>query len=266
MTNKAKIGPVALIGCGRLGSAILEGWLLTDTVAPANLSIVTPSAKPTADAAAGQGAKVNPPLDHLANAQAIVLAVKPAKWREALTPLIPHLRPQAVIVSVMAGVTAADIEALAGRQVARVMPTTAVAQARGVAALWSGSTPALEAARTLFAPLADLVELSAEDQIDAATAVAGSAPAFIYAFIQALAEAGQGQGLSAEAATRLARGALRSAGAGADTDASLEDLIARIASPGGTTRAGLDAMSEDGGLTQAALAAVDAAVNRARNH
>ena len=73
-----------------------------------------------------------------------------------------------------------------------------------------------------------------------------------------------GQGLAREAAERLARGALRSAGAGAGTGAPLDELIARIASPGGTTRAGLDAMSSAGDLERAAEAAVEAAVQRAR--
>ncbi|HVL43140.1 MAG TPA: pyrroline-5-carboxylate reductase dimerization domain-containing protein, partial [Brevundimonas sp.] len=115
-----------------------------------------------------------------------------------------------------------------------------------------------------FSPMADVVDLEAEAQIDAATAVAGSAPAFIYAFVQALAGAGRAEGLSEEAAQRLARGALRSAGAGVETEAALEALIARIASPGGTTRAGLDAMAASGDLERAATAAVAAAVRRAR--
>jgi len=153
---------------------------------------------------------------------------------------------------------------VAGRPVARVMPTTAVAQGRGVAALWSGDAGAREIARGLFAPMADVVDLDLEAQIDPATATAGSAPAFIYAFVQALARAGEAEGLSADAATRLARGALRSAGAGVDAGETLENLIARIASPGGTTRAGLDAMAATGDLDRAAEAAVRAAVQRAR--
>ncbi|MBW8302391.1 MAG: pyrroline-5-carboxylate reductase, partial [Brevundimonas sp.] len=90
------------------------------------------------------------------------------------------------------------------------------------------------------------------------------APAFVYAFVQALARAGEAQGLSRDAAERLARGALRSAGAGAETGAPLAELVGRIASPGGTTRAGLDAMEAGGDLDRAAAAAVDAAVAGAK--
>ena len=100
--------------------------------------------------------------------------------------------------------------------------------------------------------------------MDAATAVAGSGPAFVYAFVEALARAGAEAGLTPAAAAALARGALRSAGAGLETGAALPDLIGRIASPGGTTRAGLDAMAADGDLDRAAAAAVQAAVRRAR--
>jgi pyrroline-5-carboxylate reductase len=264
MTQSSKSGDVVLVGCGRLGSAILEGWLTTGTVGPADLIILTPSGKPVAEAAQARGARVNPPAEAVAGARAVVLAVKPAKWREALSPLLAALPAGATIVSVMAGVKAGDIAATAARPVARMMPTTGVAQARGVAALWSSDVEARETGRGLFEEIADVVDLDDEALMDAATAAAGSAPAFIHAFVQALARAGQAQGLPRDAAERLARGALRSAGAGAETGEPLDALIARIASPGGTTRAGLDAMSAGGDLDRAAAAAVEAAVQRAK--
>jgi pyrroline-5-carboxylate reductase len=265
MNAIASAGPVALVGCGRLGSAILEGWLQTGAVAARDLIILTPSDKPAAEAARARGARVNPPVADLSEARTLVLAVKPVKWREALAPLVETLDPAVQVVSVMAGVSAADIIAVTGRPVARVMPTTAVAQGRGVAALWSDHEGARETARRLFEAMAEIVDLDHEAQIDVATATAGSAPAFIHAFVQALARAGEAEGLSADAATRLARGALRSAGAGVETGEALDTLIARIASPGGTTRAGLDAMAASGDLDQAATAAVRAAVQRARS-
>ena len=266
MNADARAGTVALIGCGRLGSSILEGWLETATVDAAELIILTPSSKPAADAAVARGARVNPDPSAFSTVKTMVLAVKPAMWRTAVAALPDTLPPDAVVVSVMAGVAAADIAAASGRRVARVMPTTAVAQGRGVAALWSADAGVRETARALFAAMADVVDLENEASIDPATAVAGSAPAFIYAFAAALATAGEAEGLSADAATRLARGALRSAGAGVESGQTLEDLIARIASPGGTTRAGLDAMIADGDLDRAAETAVRAAVARARSY
>jgi len=265
MTPAAKPPVVALVGCGRLGSALVEGWLASGAVRPADLTILTPSSKPAAEAARAAGARINPPPAEIERADVLVLAVKPAAWRAALEPLAPHLAPAAVVLSVMAGVAAGDIAAVADRPAARVMPTTAVAQGQGVAALWSADDRALAAAEALFGPVATTVTLAAEDQMDAATAVAGSGPAFVYAFVEARAGAGAEAGLSPDAAAGLARGALRSAGAGLGSGAALEDLIARIASPGGTTRAGLDAMREAGDLERAATAAVEAAVRRARS-
>lgn len=265
MTSDVSRDGVVLVGCGRLGSAMLEGWLTTGAVAARDLIILSPSEKPAAEAARARGARINPPLEALREAATVVLSVKPAMWREALTPLVPWLNPAAVLVSVMAGVSSDDIGGVATLPVARVMPTTAVAQAQGVAAVWSNDGRALRAAQALFEPVADVAPLEDEALMDAATAVAGSAPAFIYAFVQGLARAGEAQGLSTEAAARLARGALRSAGAGLATGEGLDALIARIASPGGTTRAGLDAMDGAGDLDRAAEAAVRAAVERARS-
>ena len=236
-----------LLGHGRLGSAIAEGWRRTGTVA--NPTILTRAVPP-----------VCPP-----DTQALVIAVKPAVWREAVAPLLATLPADAVVVSVMAGVRAGDIAAaLPGRSVVRVMPTTAVAQAQGVAAVWSDHAEARALAHALFDPVADTVDLDGEAMLDAATAVAGSAPAFFYALAQALAAAGVEAGLTPDAAARLTRGALRSAGAGAATGDLLEELIARIASPGGTTRAGLDALKA-ADLDTTAKAAVRAAVSRARD-
>lgn len=256
---------VVLVGCGRLGSAILEGWLTTGAVPAEKLIVLTPSPKPTAERALAAGARINPPLQALNAAGVVVLAVKPAKWREALDPLKAHLSADGVLLSVMAGVRSADLAAAApGWSVVRLMPTTAVAQAQGVAALWAADATARRTAEALFNPIAELVTLETETQLDVATAVAGSAPAFIHAFVQALARTGASEGLSEEAATVLARGALRSAAAGIETGQTLDALIARIASPGGTTRAGLDALTA-AGLEEVAKAAVTAATQRARD-
>jgi pyrroline-5-carboxylate reductase len=265
MGTHAREGPVVLLGCGRLGSAIVEGWLATETVVPADLIILTRSGAPAAEAALRRGARVNPASDALNDPRALILAVKPAQWRVAVQPLLGVIGYPGITVSVMAGVRSEEISALVPGAMARVMPTTAVSHARGVAALWAQFDHWREAARALFARIADVVDLEDECQIDAATATAGSAPAFIHAFVQALARAGEAEGLSPDAAARLARGALRSAGAGAETGEALETLIARIASPGGTTQAGLDAMAASGELDRAATAAVRAAIQRARS-
>ena len=257
-------GPVVLVGCGRLGSAILEGWLLTGTVAASDLIILSPSEKPAVQAARAQGARINPPLDALAEARVVVLAVKPTVWREAMTPLLPFLGDQAVILSVMAGVTAPTLaEGIGGWPIVRVMPTTGVSRARGVASVWSADEAARSFGRALFEPMAETVELADEALMDAATAVAGSGAAYFYAFTEALARAGEAAGLDAATADVLARATLRSAADSMGEDA-LEALIGRIASPGGSTRAGLEAMAQDGRLSAMLNETVAAAVRRNR--
>lgn len=255
---------VLLVGCGRLGSAMVSGWLATDGIDPTRLSIITPSSKPAAEAARARGARINPQMPESAEADVVVLAVKPGLWRAATAELAGFLSAQAVVVSVMAGVRAGSLSEVFGeRATARVMPTTGVAQAQGVAALWAESEAARDLAAALFAPMAEVVRLDEEALLDAATAVAGSGPAFIHAFVAAMSTAGQAAGLDAEASRALALGALRSAAAGAATGRSPDDLIAEIASPGGTTRAGLDALAREG-LEAAVGAAVADARRRAR--
>jgi pyrroline-5-carboxylate reductase len=255
--------PVVLVGCGRLGSALVEGWMRAGPVTPSELIILTPSPKLVADAARQAGARINPDLEALGEARAIVLAVKPAAWRAAAAALAGTLADDAVVISLMAGVGAGAISDALDLPVARVMPTTGVAQAQGVAAVWSGDARARFVAAELFGSVAEVVDLDDEALMDAATATAGSAPAFIMDFVQALAEAGAARGLAPDAALALARGALRSAAAGAAGGETLEALIGRVASPGGTTRAGLDASHD--GVRRAARAAIDAAVDRARD-
>ncbi len=258
-------GQVVLVGCGRLGSAIVEGWLATGAVDPTRLSILTPSDKPAAEAARRQGAVINPSPEALTQADLLVLAVKPAVWRGIAQPLAQDLAPAATIVSVMAGTRTSQIaEVFSGHPIARAMPTTAVAQARGVAALWATGEGARTAAHALFDPVAEVVDLDDERHIDVATAVAGSGPAYVHAFTHALALAGQASGLDADAAIALARGAVRSAAASAQGNRTLEELIAEVASPGGTTEAGLKALNASTALDDAVQAAVAAALLRAR--
>lgn len=257
-------GPVVLVGCGRLGSAILEGWLLTDTVAPSDLIILSPSEKPAAEAARVRGARINPDPEALKAARVVVLAVKPAMWRAVATPLLPYLGDEATILSVMAGVTAPTLaEGLGGWPIVRVMPTTCVSRGRGVASVWAADPAARALGRALFEPMAETVDLADEALMDAATAVAGSGAAYVYAFTEALARAGEAAGLDASTADVLARATLRSAADSMGEDA-LDALIGRIASPGGSTRAGLDALDRDGRLATMLEETVAAAVRRNR--
>ena len=258
--------PILLLGAGRLGGALLEGWDLTKAFRPADLIIRDPQPNDAARAAAAGGALLNPPDADLARAATVLLAVKPQVWREAAKDLAPHLGPDAVIVSVAAGVRAQDIsQAFGGRPAARVMPITAVAIARGAAAVFAPDPRAGRAAHALFDPVAEVVDLDDEAQMDAVTAVCGSAPAYLYAFVEALEAAGEAEGLSAEASRTLARAT--TAGAAALLKASGEEpaeLRRQVTSPGGTTQAALEVLMGQGGLGPLLRRAVAAAADRSR--
>lgn len=253
---------LVLVGCGRLGSALVEGWLGSGVIDPCDLIILTPSAKPVAEAARAAGARINPGAEALSGARAVVVAVKPAKWRQATADLAQKAGA-APVISVMAGVRSADLAAVFSGPVVRVMPTTGVAVGKGVAGLWSADAPAAALARSLFAPVATVVDIPDEAMMDAATAVAGSGPAYVFAFTRALAGAGEAQGLPPRVAADLARATVRSAAAGLDGPDALDALIARVASPGGTTEAGLEALT-GAGLDAVVAAAVAAAAARAK--
>ena len=195
----------------------------------------------------------------------MLLAVKPQIWRDAAAHVAPHLARDAVIVSIAAGVACADIAAaFAGRRVARVMPTTAAAIGQGTASVFAGDVTARERAHALFAPVGTVVDLGDEDLMHAATAVSGSAPAYLYAFVEALEAAGVSLGLSPAAARDLARAT--TAGAAAlmtESGADAADLRRQVTSPGGTTEAALKVLMGEAGLGPL-LKAAAAAEQRSR--
>ena len=236
--------PLLVIGVGRLGGAIVGGLLAAQALDPADLLLVDPAAGDVASDAGERGAALNPGEADYARARTVLLAIKPQDWRGKAAAVAPHLAPGAAVLSVLAGVRLGDLaEAFPGHPVARVMPTTAVAVGKGAASLFSEQAEGVAAARTLFAPIATVVEMPEEACLDAATAVSGSAPAYLYAFVEALEAAGQSVGLSADTSAALARSTI--VGAAALMEQSPlppAELRAQGTSPGGTTQAALDVL------------------------
>ena len=263
------VAPVLLVGAGRLGGALLQGWAQAAAFAPGELLVRARTVTPAAEAAARAGAALNPPDAELARARTVVLAVKPYALEAAAAALAPHLAADAAMVSLLVGKTHEQVaDAFAGRPVARAMPTTAAAIGRGVTTLYAPDPPAAPAARALFAAVGEVVEIAEEALMLPATAVSGSAPGYLYAFVEALERAGVDAGLAPEAAARLARGAV--AGAAelmARSGSDPADLRRQVASPGGTTEAALRVLAgEDGGgrgLPNLLAAAVAANIVRA---
>ena len=258
--------PILILGAGRMGGALIEGWRRTGTFDAGALILRDPQPGPAAQAAASAGARLNPPDAVLAEAQTVLLAVKPQAWRQVGRDVAGLLRPDATVVSIAAGVGLSDLaRTFSPRPIARVMPTTGVAIAKGVASIVAHDPAARARAHALFDPVAATVDLDDEALMDAATAVSGSAPAYLYAFIEALEAAGEAQGLSAEASRRLVRATM--IGAAALMDQSGEDpaeLRRQVTSPGGTTEAALKVWMGEHGLRPLAAEAVAAAVKRAK--
>ena len=257
------VTPILLLGAGRMGAALIEGWQAAGAYPPSDVMVRDPF---VSDALAASGASINPPDVDLALAKTVLLAVKPQYWRQASAAIVPHLAPGAVIVSIIAGVSAATIsEVFEGRKVARCMPTTAVAIRQGAASLYADDQVAMAAAEALFAPVAKVVKLSSEDQLHAATGVSGSSPAYLYAFVEALEAAGAKAGLPEADAKTLARATMAGAMAlMAQSGEEPAELRKQVTSPNGTTQAALEVLMGDGVLETLLTETVAACAARSR--
>lgn len=260
------ITPILLLGAGRMGGAVLEGWKRAGAFAAGELMIRDPQPGPPALAAEADGARLNPPDSDLAQAKTVLLAVKPQLWREVAAETAAWLAADAVIVSIAAGVRADDIgKAFGGRCVARVMPTTAAAIGQGTASLYADDPAALARAHALFEPLGTVVDLNDEAQMHAATAVSGSGPAYLYAFVEALEGAALAAGLPKKEAAKLARSTVVGAAvlmAAGKTEPA--ELRRQVTSPGGTTQAALDVLMGENGLAPLLRETVAKAVRRSK--
>ncbi len=259
-----RAAPVLIVGAGRMGGALIRGWLSRDVLAAKDLMIVDPQPSEVVLAAAAQGAALNPPDEMHRRADTVVLAVKPQAWRAAAEPLVQGLGADAAIVSVVAGARLADLaRAFARERVARVMPNIGVAIGQGVAVVFAPDPAARAAARRLLEPLAMVVDVVDEASLDAATAVAGSGPAYLYAFVEALQAAAVSVGLPPQDAALLARSTVVGAAAMLAAEGRTpEELRREVASPAGTTQAALDVLQP--ALAPLMREAVRAAAERSR--
>jgi pyrroline-5-carboxylate reductase len=263
-------GQLVLIGAGKMGGAMLEGWLRAGLPGAKLVAIdPAPSAQLLA-LAAKHGIGLNIELAAIGAAQVIVVAVKPQMFDVALFSLGPLRQSSALVVSIVAGKTIASLERHFGSNTAvvRAMPNTPAAVGRGITALTASrsvSTSQLALAKRLMSAVGDVVTVEREEQIDTVTAVSGSGPAYVFYLTECLAGAGQKLGLSEEVATTLARATV----AGSGELMRLSGLSAtalrhNVTSPGGTTHAALQILMSDDGLRPLLERAVAAATDRSR--
>jgi pyrroline-5-carboxylate reductase len=261
-------GTIVLVGAGKMGSAMLDGWLALG-LSPRNVAVLEPQPTPEVAALAARGLRLNPSADALRDVAAVVVAVKPQVAPEVTPALAPFVGAATVVVSIMAGRTLAFLaNALPGAALVRAMPNTPAAIGRGITAA-VGNARVSDAQRALVDALLSAVGavewVADESLMDAVTALSGSGPAYVFLLAETMAQAGAAAGLPPALAATLARATV--AGAGELLHRSPLDaatLRQNVTSPGGTTAAALDVLMAKDGLAPLMRRAVAAATKRSR--
>ena len=265
--NESRIAArgLVLLGCGKMGSAMLAGWLAKG-LPPASVWVVDPY---PSEWLKSTGVHLNDTLP--AHPAIVLVAVKPQMMAEALPSLVAMGQGDTLFISVAAGTPISFFEKTLGAAtpVIRAMPNTPAAISRGITAIIGNrhaNAAALDEAEVLLRAVGEVVRLDNEAQIDAVTGVSGSGPAYVFHMIETMAKAGEEQGLSAELALQLATATV--AGAGALAQASQDhpsQLRINVTSPNGTTQAALEVlMDETFGFPPLLSRAVAAATARSK--
>ncbi len=236
---------LALLGCGKMGSAMLAGWL-DRGLPPASVWVIDPH---PSDWVKAQGLHLNTALP--AGPAIVLIAVKPQMMGDALPAMQGLGNGDTLFVSVAAGTPIAKFAEVLGADtpIIRAMPNTPAAVGQGITAL-IGNARATEThmalAEALLQAVGQTVRLENEAQMDAVTGLSGSGPAYVFHMIEAMAAAGEAQGLAPDLAMQLAKATV--AGAGALAMAADEDpaqLRVNVTSPNGTTQAGLEVLMDE---------------------
>jgi pyrroline-5-carboxylate reductase len=260
-------GAILLAGAGKMGGAMLSGWLAQGLDAR-SLGVIEPHPSDEIRALAAQGIRLNPSPREIGAAAALVVALKPQMFREAGAMLKSFAGPATLVVSIMAGTTIASIEQVCGGMVVRAMPNTPAAIGRGitVAVAASDVSPAQRAVADALLRATGSVEWTSDESLmDAVTAVSGSGPAYVFLLAEELARAGVEAGLPPALATRLARETV--AGSGEllrRSELSSATLRQNVTSPGGTTAAALEVLMAKDGLQPLLTRAIAAATRRSK--
>ena len=259
---------LGIIGCGQMGEALLRGVLSAKLVSPDQVVVSDPAAERLATLARPYGIETTADNRQVAGrSELLVLAVKPQTAAELLAQLRGTIGPQTLVISVMTGVPLVRMEAEVGEtvRVVRTVPNTPVLVGRGATAIAGGahaSAADLATAVEFFQAVGTAIVVP-ERQLDAVTGLSGSGPAYACVIIEALADGGVKAGLPRDIALRLAAQTLLGAAALVlETGEHPGQLKDRVASPGGTTIAGLREL-EAGGVRAALINAVEAATQRA---
>jgi len=254
-----------LVGCGKMGMALLQGWL-ANGLSASQFLVQEPYAD---DALKNLGVTLNPDMTAEAAPDIIVLAVKPQMIGEVLPSLAAHATEETTVISLMAGIPISAMAALLGDapMYVRTMPNTPASIGEGMTALYTADNAddrRKAEAEALLGAVGKTVWLADEKQIDAVTAISGSGPAYVFYLVEAMAAAAVNLGLSSDMAAQLAaQTVIGSAAMLKLQDADPQQLRVNVTSPGGTTAAALDELMAENGLGELMRRATQAAANRA---
>ena len=261
---------LVLVGAGKMGGAMLEGWLRLG-LDPRGTTVLDPHVTAPMQALCAQaGVALNPPLADVRAPQVLVLAIKP-QMLDAAAPGIQHLAgPGTLALSILAGKTLVDLAQRlpACPALVRAMPNLPASIGRGISGACASAfvSPSQHGmADALLRAVGQVEWLADETLIDAVTAVSGSGPAYVFHLVECLARAGEAVGLEAKLAMRLARATVEGAGElmARNAATSAAELRVNVTSPGGTTAAALAVLMAAGGLEPLMRATVGAAKQRA---
>jgi pyrroline-5-carboxylate reductase len=256
---------LVLLGCGKMGTALLTGWLEAG-LPVGSVWVIEPN---PSDWLVETGVHLN---EGLPEAPAVaLLAVKPQMMGKALPAVQAMGNGTTLFISIAAGTTLATFEAALGDRtpIVRTMPNTPAMVGRGITAICGNAHVTAEQlglARQLMAAVGQVVDLDGEHQIDAVTAVSGSGPAYVFHLIETMAAAGEAEGLPPDIAMQLARATVCGAGELAFRSSdSAAQLRINVTSPGGTTAAALAVLMDDtNGFPALLKRAIKAAADRGR--
>jgi pyrroline-5-carboxylate reductase len=260
-------GTIVLAGAGKMGGAMLSGWLAQGLDA-SRVAAVEPHPSDEINALVAKGVRLNPAPKDVGAVAALVIALKPQMFREAGPALKPFMTSDTLVVSIMAGITIAALNEVCGGNVVRAMPNTPAAIGRGITvAVADKNVSAAQRgiADALLRAIGAVEWTGDETLMDAVTAVSGSGPAYVFLLAEELARAGVEAGLPAELATKLARETV--AGSGEllhRSELSSATLRQNVTSPGGTTAAALEVLMGADGMQSLLTRAVAAATKRSR--
>jgi pyrroline-5-carboxylate reductase len=260
-------GTIVLAGAGKMGSAMLSGWL-AQGLAGERIVVIEPEPSDDIKELSARGLRLNPPATDIGTVAALVVALKPQAFREAGPDLRPYAGASTLVVSIMAGMTLASIMEICGGSVVRAMPNTPASIGRGITVAVAAdnvSSAQRGTADSLLRATGAVEWVEDEGLMDAVTAVSGSGPAYVFLLAEELARAGVAAGLPEALAAKLARETV--AGSGEllhRSGLSATTLRQNVTSPGGTTAAALEVLMGADGLQSLMTRAVTAATRRSR--